>query len=59
MWLINGFVAFFLSTLTYFGLRCLFGDIIDLSVESVNSIILFAFLFFAFFKGADTLTKGF
>lgn len=59
MWLINAFVAFFLSTLLYFGIRAIFDDSVDLSMESVNGIVLFTLLYLGFYKGADSLTKGY
>jgi hypothetical protein len=59
MWLINAIVALFLSALTYFGIRCIFDDAVDLSVESVNGIVLFTLLYLSFYKGADYLTKGY
>lgn len=58
MWLINAFVAFFLSALLYFGFRVILDDVVDLSMESVNGIALFGFLYVIIYKTADYFTKG-
>lgn len=59
MWLINAFVALFLSVLLYCGLSYLLEDVIDLRIESVNGIVLFACLYFSTYWSIEPLTKGY